>query len=168
MVSVGDDAPDFTAPKTAIDGDIESFTLSENLDDAPLVLAFFPAAFTGTCTTEMCTFRDQLANFEDVGSTVYGISIDTPFTLSEFATKHDLNFGLISDTNRNLIDAYDVEMDFADLGVYGVAKRAVFVVDADGEVTYSWVSDDPGVEPDYEAVEEATRQAAQQTTQQAS
>ncbi|WP_410765035.1 redoxin domain-containing protein [Haloferax sp. DFSO60] len=160
MVSIGDDAPDFTAPKTDIDGDIESFTLSQNLDDAPIVLAFFPAAFTGTCTTEMCTFRDQISNFEDIGSTVLGVSIDTPFTLSEFATKHNLNFELISDTNRNLIDAYDVEMDFADLGVYGVAKRAVFVVDADGEVTYSWVSDDPGVEPDYEAVKQATQQAS--------
>ncbi|ELK53715.1 MULTISPECIES: redoxin domain-containing protein [Haloferax] len=155
MVSVGDAAPDFTAPLTDIDGDIESFTLSENLDDAPIVLAFFPAAFTGTCTTEMCTFRDQMANFEDVGATVYGISIDTPFTLTEFAEQNGLNFGLISDTNRELVDAYDVTMDFADLGVNRVAKRAVFVVDGDGEVTYAWVSDDPGVEPDYEAVEAA-------------
>ena len=159
MVSVGDIAPDFTAPKTDSDGDIESFTLSEHLDEAPIVLAFFPAAFTGVCTTEMCTFRDQMANFDDVGATVYGISIDTPFTLSEFAEKNDLNFGLISDTNRNLIDAFDVEMDFADLGVYSVAKRSVFVVDADGEVTYEWVSDDPGVEPDYDAVEKAASEA---------
>ncbi|ELZ82785.1 redoxin domain-containing protein [Haloferax larsenii] len=159
MVSVGDTAPDFTAPKTDIDGDIEEFTLSENLDDAPIVLAFFPAAFTGVCTTEMCTFRDQMANFDDVGATVYGISIDTPFTLSEFAEKNDLNFDLISDTNRNIIDAFGIDMDFADLGVYNVAKRAVFVVNADGEVTYEWVSDDPGVEPDYDEVEAAASEA---------
>ncbi|KAB1196609.1 MULTISPECIES: redoxin domain-containing protein [Haloferax] len=165
MVSVGDAAPDFTAPKTDIEGDIESFTLSENLDDAPVVLAFFPAAFTGVCTTEMCTFRDQMANFDDVGATVYGISIDTPFTLSEFAEKNDLNFDLISDTNRNLIDAFDVEMDFADLGVYSVAKRSVFVVDADGEVTYKWVSDDPGVEPDYDAVEAAASKALEEPSE---
>jgi peroxiredoxin len=164
MVSVGDSAPDFTAPKTNIDGDIESFTLSDNLDDAPLVLAFFPAAFTGTCTTEMCTFRDQLANFEDVGATVYGVSIDTPFVLSEFAEKNGLNFDLISDTNRELIEAYDIEMDFADLGVYGVAKRSVFVVDNDGVVTYAWVSDDPGVEPDYDAVETAASKALEEPT----
>ncbi|WP_311170978.1 redoxin domain-containing protein [Halobellus ordinarius] len=157
MVSVGDDAPDFTAPLA--DGSVNSFTLSEHLDEAPLVLAFFPAAFTGTCTTEMCTFRDRMANFEDIGATVYGISIDTPFTLNEFRDQNDLNFGLISDTNRELVDAYDVSMDFADLGVRNVAKRAVFVVDGDGTVTYEWVSDDPGVEPDYEAVAEAAEDA---------
>lgn len=157
MVDTGDDAPDFTAPLA--NGNLDSFTLSEHLDDAPIVLAFFPAAFTGTCTTEMCTFRDQLANFENIGATVYGVSIDTPFVLNEFRERHDLNFGLLSDTNRELIDEYDVRMDFADLGVHGVAKRSVFVVDDDGEVTYAWVSDDPGVEPDYEAVEEAAAEA---------
>ena len=158
MVSVGDDAPDFTAPLA--NGDVDSITLSEELGDDPIVLAFFPAAFTGTCTTEMCTFRDQMANFENVGATVYGVSIDTPFTLNEFRAKHDLNFGLISDSNREIIDAYGVSMDFADLGVYDLAKRAVFVVDGDGEVTYAWVSDDPGVEPDYDEVAAAADEAA--------
>ncbi|MFA1610462.1 redoxin domain-containing protein [Halobellus rubicundus] len=158
MVSVGDEAPDFTAPLA--DGDVGSFTLSDHLDEAPVVLAFFPAAFTGTCTTEMCTFRDQMANFEDVGATVYGISIDTPFTLNEFRDQNDLNFGLVSDTNREIIDAYDVSMDFADLGVRDVAKRAVFVVDGSGTVTYAWVSDDPGVEPDYDAVAAAAEEAS--------
>ncbi|WP_336022021.1 peroxiredoxin [Halobellus salinisoli] len=157
MVSVGDDAPDFTAPLA--NGDVESFTLSETLGDEPVVLAFFPAAFTGTCTTEMCTFRDRLANFEDVGAEVYGVSIDTPFTLNEFREQNDLNFGLLSDSNREIIDAYGVSMDFADLGVYNLAKRAVFVVDDDGEVTYAWVSDDPGVEPDYDEVAAAAEAA---------
>jgi len=159
MVSVGDDAPDFTAPLA--NGDLGSFTLSEHLDEAPIVLAFFPAAFTGTCTTEMCTFRDRMAKFEDVGATVYGISIDTPFTLNEFREQNDLSFGLLSDTNRELIDSYDVRMDFADLGVHGVAKRSVFVVNGDGEITYAWVSDDPGVEPDYEEVREAAAEASE-------
>ncbi|SDX55822.1 redoxin domain-containing protein [Halobellus clavatus] len=159
MVSVGDDAPDFTAPLA--DGDVGSFTLSEHLEEAPIVLAFFPAAFTGTCTTEMCTFRDQMANFEDVGATVYGISIDTPFTLNEFREQNELNFGLLSDTNREVIDAYDISMDFADLGVRNVAKRAVFVVDGSGTVTYTWVSDDPGVEPDYDEVAEAADAASE-------
>jgi len=157
MVAEGDDAPDFTAPLA--DGDVEPFTLSENLDDAPLVLAFFPGAFTGVCTTEMCTFQDQLASFEDVGATVYGVSVDLPFALNEFRDQENLSFGLISDTEKELVDAYDVRMDFADLGVEGVAKRSVFVVDQDGEVTYSWVSDDPGVEPDYDAVAEAAAAA---------
>ena len=102
MVDTGDDAPDFTAPLA--NGDIESFTLSEELDDAPLVLAFFPGAFTSVCTSEMCTFRDELSAFEDIGASVYGISVDSPFTLNEFRDQNDLNFGLLSDIDKEVID----------------------------------------------------------------
>jgi peroxiredoxin len=157
MLEVGDEAPDFTAPLA--NGDVESFTLSDHLEDAPIVLAFFPAAFTSTCTTELCTFRDRMANFEDVGATVYGVSIDTPFTLNEFRRQNDLNFALVSDTNREIIHDYDVSMDFDSLGVRNVAKRAVFVVDAGGAVSYAWVSDDPGAEPDYDEVRDAAAAA---------
>ena len=150
MVSVGDDAPDFTAPLAT--GSIDSFTLSDRPPEAPLALAFSPAAFTPTCTAEMCTFRDRLSEFERIDATVYGVSIDTPFTLNEFRDRNDLNFGLVGDSNREAVDAYDVSMDFEAYGVDRVAKRAVFVVDRDGVVTYAWVSDDPGAEPDYDAV----------------
>ncbi len=153
MVDTGDTAPDFTAPVAT--GEIESFTLSEHLDEAPLVLAFFPAAFTTTCMTELSTFQERLGAFEAAGASVYGISIDTPFTLNELRDQHGIEYPLISDTNRELIDLYDVSMDFEAYGVYELAKRSVFVVDADGKVTYRWVSDDPTVEPDYDAVEEA-------------
>ena len=157
MVSVGDDAPDFTAPLA--NGSIDSFTLSDRLTEAPLVLAFFPAAFTPTCTAEMCTFRDRLSEFERIDATVYGVSIDTPFTLNEFRDRNDLNFGLVGDSNREAVDAYDVSMDFDAYGVDRVAKRAVFVIDRDGVVTYAWVSDDPGAEPDYDAVADAAADA---------
>ncbi|WP_338728937.1 redoxin domain-containing protein [Haladaptatus sp. DJG-WS-42] len=157
MVNTGDDAPDFSAP--VANGDIEEFDLSERLNDAPLVLAFFPGAFTSVCTNEMCTFRDNLSQFEDVGAEVFGVSRDTPFTLNEFRAQNDLNFGLISDLNREIIEAFNVEMDFDGLGVYGVAKRSVFVINADGDVTYSWVSDDPGVEPNYDEVAQAAADA---------
>ncbi|MGQ3412412.1 redoxin domain-containing protein [Natrinema sp. LN54] len=154
MVTTGDAAPDFTAPLA--NGDIEEFTLSERLEDeAPIVLAFFPGAFTGVCTTEMCTFQDRLAAFNDLDATVYGVSRDSPFTLNEFREQNGLEFGLISDYNKEIIDDYGIPMDFADLGVHGVAKRSVFVVDGDGNIAYSWVSDDPGVEPDYDEVEAA-------------
>ncbi|WP_226481798.1 redoxin domain-containing protein [Natrinema amylolyticum] len=154
MVTTGDAAPDFTAPLA--NGDIEEFTLSERLaDEAPVVLAFFPGAFTGVCTTEMCTFQDRLAAFNDLDATVYGVSRDSPFTLNEFREQNGLEFGLISDYNKEIIDDYGLSMDFADLGVHGVAKRSVFVIDGDGEIAYSWVSDDPGVEPDYDEVEAA-------------
>lgn len=159
MPATGDTAPDFTAPLAT--GDIEEFTLSDRLaDEAPIVLAFFPGAFTSVCTTEMCAFQDRLASFNDLDASVYGVSRDSPFTLNEFREQNDLEFGLISDYNKEIIDEYDVAMDFADLGVHGVAKRSVFVVDGDGQITYSWVSDDPGVEPDYDEVEQAVADAA--------
>jgi peroxiredoxin len=157
MVDTGDEAPDFTVPLA--DGDVGTFTLSEHLDEAPLVLAFFPAAFTSTCTTEMCTFRDRMDEFEAVDATMYGVSIDTPFTLNEFRRQNDLDFSLLSDSNRELVHAYDVATDFTSAGVRDVAKRAVFVVDGDGEVTYKWVGDDLGVEPDYEEVAAAADSA---------
>ncbi len=155
----GDTAPDFTAPMRTPDGDITEFTLSGALEDGPVVLAFFPGAFTSVCTGEMVTFRDRLDGLVDAGASLYGVSIDSPFSLGEFAEQNELNFPLISDTNKEVIDAYDVVMDFADLGISGVAKRSVFVVDADGTITYAWVSDDPGLEPDYDDVEAAAGDA---------
>ncbi|MFC7133810.1 MULTISPECIES: redoxin domain-containing protein [Salinibaculum] len=157
MVTEGDEAPDFTAPLA--NGDIEEFTLSERVGDGPLVLAFFPGAFTSVCSHEMNTFDDRLAAFEDVGATVYGVSVDTPFALNEFRDQLGLDFDLISDSTRDLIDAYDISMNFDHLGVEHIAKRAVFVVDSDGVVSYAWVTDDAGVEPDYDELEAAAEAA---------
>lgn len=159
MVSNGDSAPEFSAPMRTPDGEISEFTLSSALEDGPVVLAFFPGAFTSVCTGEMKTFRDRLDAIDDTGASLYGVSIDSPFSLGEFAEQNNLNFSLISDTNKEIIDAYGVRMDFDHIGLSGVAKRSVFVIDEDGTVTYSWVSDDPGVEPDYEAVETAAGNA---------
>lgn len=153
MVSTGDTAPAFTAPLAT--GDVEEFDLGDTLGEAPLVLAFFPGAFTSVCSHELSTFQDRLAEFHDAGASVYGISVDSPFALNEFRDQLDLTFDLISDADKEVVEAYDVTMDFEALGVNDVAKRAVFVVDDDGTVTYEWVSDDPGVEPDYDEVLEA-------------
>ncbi len=158
MVSEGDEAPDFTAPLA--NGDIGEFTLSEQLDEGPLVLAFFPGAFTSVCTHEMNAFQDDLAAFEDAGVSVYGVSVDSPFAQNEFREQLGLEFALISDSGKEIIEAYDVSMDFESLGVPGVAKRSVFVVDGDGTITYAWVSDDPGVEPEYDEVLAAAEEAA--------
>jgi peroxiredoxin len=158
MIEAGDTAPDFTVPLA--NGDVESWTLSDHLDEAPIVLAFFPGAFTSVCTDEMRTLQNQLSAFEDVGATVFGVSTDSPFALNEFRDKHDLSFGLLSDYNRELIEDYGVRQDFEDLGLLGVAQRSVFVIDRDGTVTWTWVSDDPGVEPNYDAVKTAAAEAA--------
>ena len=154
MISDGDEAPAFTAPLA--NGDIESFSLPEAVDaDAPVVLAFFPGAFTSVCSHEMRTFEQRLEDVADAGGTLYGVSIDSPFALNEFRDTLSLSFDLISDVNRDVVEAYDVSMAFEAVGIDRLAKRAVFVVDGDRTVTYAWVSDDPGAEPDYDEVIQA-------------
>ncbi|MFC7074009.1 redoxin domain-containing protein [Halovenus rubra] len=159
MVSDGDDAPDFTAPLA--NGDVETLTLSQRLpDDAPVVLAFFPGAFTSVCSHEMNTFEERLDGLTDRGATLFGVSIDTPFSLNEFREELDLSFGLVSDTNRDLVHAYDVATDFEDIGVEDIAERAVFVIDDSGTISYAWVGENAGVEPDYDEVVAAVEAAA--------
>ncbi|PSQ16578.1 peroxiredoxin [Halobacteriales archaeon QS_8_69_26] len=153
----GDTAPEFTVPLA--NGEVESFTLSERLDEAPLVLAFFPGAFTGTCRREMRTFRDRMDEFAAADGTVYGVSVDSPFALNEFREKHDLGFGLLSDFGKDVVDDYGVRGDLARYGVYGVAQRAVFVVDDEGTVVYRWIAEEPGTEPDYDEVLDAVESA---------
>lgn len=157
MVDVGDTAPDFTAPLA--DGDVSEFALSERLEEAPIVLAFFPGAFTEVCSHEMESFQERLEEFEEVDATVYGVSIDSPFSLNEFRSQLGLDFDLISDVNREVIDAYDVAIDFDPLGIQNLADRAVFVIDGDGEVTYRWIAENPTYEPDYGEVEAAAAEA---------
>lgn len=158
MVEVGDIAPAFTAP--IADGDVSPFELSSRLADAPIVLAFFPGAFTRVCTSELCTFEERMSTFDDIGATVYGVSVDTPFSLNEFRAQEGLEMGIVSDHDKTIIDAYDVRDDFDDIGYYGLAKRAVVVVDEARTVTWTWVAEHPGQEPDYEAVEAAAAEAA--------
>ena len=145
----GDTAPAFTAPLA--DGDIGMFSLETALDErTPVVLAFFPGAFTTVCSHEMRTFQDRLDELRDTGAALYGISIDSPFALNEFRDQLSLSFALVSDTNREIVEAYDVATEFETVGIETIAKRAVFVVDETQTVTYAWVSDDPGAEPDYD------------------
>ena len=151
MLSEGDTAPAFTAPLA--DGDIDTFSLGEAVkQEAPVVLAFFPGAFTGVCSHEMRTFQDRLAELTAAGGTLYGISIDTPFALAEFRDQLSLSFDLVSDVDREVIEAYGVTTTFDEVGIDSIAQRAVFVVDSTGRVTYAWVADNPGVEPDYDEV----------------
>ena len=149
MPEVGDPAPDFTVPMAGGDAydDVEPFTLSEAVPDGPVVLAFFPAAFTGGCTEELCTFRDELASFESLDAQVYGISVDLPPALNVFSMEQELTFPLLSDFDKHVVEAYDVELEGL-YGLSGVAQRSVFVVDTDGVVRYRWVREDGN--PDFE------------------
>ncbi|WP_435068091.1 redoxin domain-containing protein [Haloplanus sp. C73] len=157
MVSTGDTAPTFTA--TLGTAEHESFDLDDHLGDGPVVLAFFPGAFTPPCRNEMLALQEHLDDFEDAGATVFGISADSPFSQGAFREEHGLEFDLVSDMAGDAIRAYGLEMSIPDLGLHGIANRAVFVLDLDGTVTFSWVADDPTNEPDYEAVLDAARSA---------
>jgi peroxiredoxin len=160
MLDVGDTAPDFTVPLAHGDGETEPYALSENLDEAPIVLAFFPGAFTPACRDEMAQFQTDIERYQDLGATLYGVSVDSPFAQHEFREQNGFEFGMLSDSNKDLIADYDVSIDFADLGYHGVANRAVFVIDGDGEITYTWEADEPGTLPDFDAVEAAVEAAA--------
>ncbi|GAB3314388.1 redoxin domain-containing protein [Haloplanus salinarum] len=157
MVSTGDTAPTFTA--TLGTAEHESFDLADHLGDGPVVLAFFPGAFTPPCRNEMLALQEHLDDFHDAGATVLGVSADSPFSQGAFREEHGLEFDLVSDMGGDTIRAYDLEMDIPDLGLHGIANRAVFVLDDDGVVTYSWVADDPTNEPDYDAVLDAVQSA---------
>ena len=150
MVTVGDQAPDFIAP--LVDDETEATSFEDHLGDGPVVLAFFPAAFSSTCTEEFQTFREELGRFDALGATVFGISTDTSYALERFREEFELPFGLISDNNGEIIEAYDVVDDFEHIAMWGVAQRAVFVVDSEGIVQYVWRADNPGQQPDYGAV----------------
>ena len=158
MVSTGDTAPDISA--TIGTSDHEPFALSEALGDGPIVIAFFPGAFTPPCSNEMIALETHLDRFEDVGASVYGLSADSPFSQGAFREEHGLTFDLISDMGGDAIRAYGLEMEIPDLGLYGIANRAVFVLDADGVVTYKWVADEPTDEPDYDELVDAAEAAA--------
>ena len=135
--------------------DIEPFSLSDALEEGPVVLAFFPAVFTSGCTDEMCAFRDEMETFEDVDGAVYGVSVDLSFAQNVFIQRHDLNFPLLSDHAHEAIHDYDVVQS----GMYGyfeVAQRSVFVVDTDGIVTYAWVRE--GDNPAFEAFVDDVRE----------
>ncbi len=154
-VQVGQQAPD----AALVNKDRKQVKISE-LGGKPVVLAFFPAAFTGVCTKEMCRFRDDLSRFNSLKAQVIGISADTPFVQAEFARQNNLTFTLLSDFNHQAMKAYGV-YDGNFLGLLdGIAKRSVFVLDKNGKVVYAWVSDNPGVEPPYDEVEAAVRKVA--------
>jgi peroxiredoxin len=119
------------------------------------VLVFFPAAFTSVCTTEVCTFRDQLAAFNQFNAKVYGISVDSPFSLAEFKKQQNLNFSLLSDHKHEAIRAFDIVFpDLAGVG-FEAAKRSVFVIGKDGNLAWKWIADNPGQQPNYDEVKKA-------------
>ena len=145
-VDVGSTAPDFTLTNQ----DRQPVALSAQ-KGKPVVLAFFPAAFSSVCAKELCTFRDSIAQLGKADAQVYGISVDTFFTLKAFQDQQALTFPLLSDFNKQVIRDYGVFNEDM-IGLKGIAKRAVFVIDRAGVVRHREVLEDARNEPDYDKV----------------
>ena len=158
MPNQGEKAPNFTL----IDTEKKPRTLQELLKPkGSTLLAFFPGAFTGVCTREMCTFRDSMQELNKINAQVVGISVNDPFSNKAFAEHNKLNFPILSDYSRDVVRQYNVNLqDFAGLKGYVAAKRSVFVLDQNGVITYKWVSEDPGKEPNYEELKKAAAKTA--------
>ena len=147
---VGSKAPEFTL----VNQDRESVTLSQELAKGHVVLAFFPGAFSGTCTKEFCNLRDTMSSFRNLSASVLGISTDTFFALKAWDDQQKLGFPLLSDYNKEVIHKYGV-VNPDMIGLKNIAKRAVFVVDKGGVVRYREVLEDARNEPDYTKLNEA-------------
>ena len=123
-----------------------------------VVLLFFPFAFTGVCTAELCATRDDIASYDSSNAEVLAISVDSPFTLAKFKEDQKLNFILLSDFNKTASKDYDVLYETFAVGLLGVSKRSAFVVDKDGIVKYAEVLESAGDLPNFEAIKNCLKE----------
>ncbi len=148
-VTIGNSAPDFTLTSD----EKQSVSLSD-YKGKNVVLLFFPLAFTGVCTKELCNTRDDIAFYQNLDAQVLAISVDSPFTLEKFKAEQNLNFPLLSDFNKEVSTSYgSIYEDFV-LGMRGVSKRSAFVIDKEGIVRYAEVLENAGELPNFDAVKE--------------
>lgn len=146
-ITVGEKAPDFTL----VDTEKKMHRLSD-YRGKNVVLLFFPAAFTGVCTKEMCQTRDELFFYNGIDAVVFGVSVDLPFALGKFKELNQINFPLLSDFNKEAISSFGIMYGTWVLGLKGVAKRSAFVVDKTGVVRFAQVLEEAGDFPDLEGV----------------
>lgn len=151
-LKAGTKAPDFTLYNT----DKKEVSLKD-FAGKKLVINFFPAAFTGVCTEQLCSNRDDQNFYNDVNASVVGVSVDLPFSLGVFKQQQNLNFDLLSDFNKQVIRDYDMYLESFAQGYKGVAKRGVVVIDENGTVIYSEETDNPGVQVNFDALKEALK-----------
>lgn len=148
-ITKGTQAPDFSL----ISDEKKEVALSA-LENKNKVLLFFPAAFTGVCTTELCSVRDNIADYNNLNAEVMGISVDMPYTLAKLKEEQKLNFPLLSDFNKEVSQKYETIYDEFVLGLKGVSKRSAFVIDKNNVVQYAEVLDDAGQLPNFDAIKE--------------
>jgi peroxiredoxin len=147
-VQVGQQAPDFTL----YNSEKEKVTLSD-LKGKNVLLLFFPQAFTGTCTKELCSTRDNIALYNQANAQVFGISVDSIFTLAKYKEDQQLNFPLLSDFNKNVSTEYGTLYDTFVFDMRGVSKRSAFVIDKAGIVRYVEVLETASDLPDFAAIQ---------------
>lgn len=148
-LKAGDKAPSFKL----IDSDKNEVSLS-NYAGKNLIIHFFPASFTGVCTTQLCTVRDAISMYHNDKCDVVAISVDLPFTLAKFKELQNLNFTLLSDFNKEASTAYGAIYENWILGLKGVSKRSAFVVDGNGTIQYAEVLESAGDLPNFTAINE--------------
>lgn len=146
----GDKAPNFT-----LTSDERMAVSLSDYNGKNVVVLFFPLAFTGVCTTELCTMRDDIATYENLDAAILAISVDSPFALEQFKTQQNLNFPLLSDFNAEVSAAYGALYDEFVFGMKNVSKRSAFVVDKTGTIQYAEVLESAGDLPNFVAIKEA-------------
>jgi len=153
--TTGTKAPDFSLPTKTAAGPIQ-IKLSDNFGKTNTLLLFFPMAFTGTCTTEMCNTSQELPNYSNLNTTVYGISGDNPFAQEAWAQKEKITVLLLSDYEHKIARQYDVTYDSflpqMNLGMSGVPKRSAFIIDRQGIIQYAESTDDARQLPNFENI----------------
>jgi peroxiredoxin len=147
-LQVGQMAPDFTL----FDSDKEQVTLS-SFKGQPVLILFFPLAFTSVCTAELCSIRDNIGKYNSINARVLAISVDSLYTLGRYKTDQNLNFTLLSDFNKEVSKAYDTLYETFGYGMKGVSKRSAFVIDKEGKIAYSEVLENAGNVPNFEAID---------------
>jgi len=152
-ITIGQAAPEFSL----FDTEKTKIALADQ-KGSNVVLLFFPLAFTGVCTTELCNIRDNIAAYNSTNAKVFGISVDSLFTLGKFKEEQHLNFPLLSDFNKEVATAYGALYENFVLDMKGVAKRSAFVIDKEGIIRYAEVLESAGDLPNFAAIQ-ATLQA---------
>ncbi|WP_316850354.1 peroxiredoxin [Pedobacter agri] len=151
-LQIGDQAPDFKLYSS----DLTEVSLAA-FKGKKVIIHFFPMAFTGVCTEQLCAMRDNFSFYEGINAQVLGISVDSPFSLAKFKEVQNYQFPLLSDFNKNVSEAYNALYPEFVFGLKGVSKRAAFVIDEEGKIAYAEVLEDAKDLPDFKAIDDALK-----------
>jgi glutaredoxin-dependent peroxiredoxin len=156
-LTIGQSAPDFSL----YNSEKNKISLSGFNGNKNVLLLFFPQAFTGVCTKELCSVRDNINRYQNESTEVLGISVDSVFSLAKFKEEQQYNFSLLSDFNKDVSNLYEaIHESFTDMGMLGVSKRSAFIIDKAGILQYVEVLDNPGLMPDFDKIDEKLTELA--------